>query len=493
MTTFHGSHLRIRFVAATALSLVIGTCFRGQARAQSATQPTAPSVLLAAVPEVMLDVELAKLVPANEGAVSPQAEKARARITELISKAHELNKKEIDGFVRDLRTRRSDLQGLPFAMGNECRMAAECLRPFAAAGESVHQALDKVKLADGELIPNAGPKWAIWFQRGFWDVEHKQTPVPDPDGFLTRVLLPKPVLLGLHVQRTATVQKHGPDHLQPEEGRAQVAALMQVLAPEAAELRVAFVGYLARMPQRDATRALAKLAIFSEETEVRGAASTALEGRDGEEYRDILVEGLKYPWPVVAERTSRLIAKLGRSEFIPQLIDMLDESDPRAPRLEKKDGNQVLEVREIVRINHHRNCLLCHAPGNTNEAPKDAIKAAIPVPGEPFPSQRSYQDPPPNADHVVRIDVTYLRQDFSRYLPVAGAAPWPAAQRFDFLTRTRAVTEQEAESLRAALHRQEHEGLSPYRHAALATLRELTGQDAEPTAQAWRKRLNPGK
>jgi len=48
------------------------------------------------------------------------------------------------------------------------------------------------------------------------------------------------------------------------------------------------------------------------------------------------------------------------------------------------------------------------------------------------------------ADLLVRVDVTYLRQDFSLLLPVVDAAPWPGMQRYDFMVRTRTVSDNEA-------------------------------------------------
>ncbi|HEY1188975.1 MAG TPA: hypothetical protein VGE74_15075, partial [Gemmata sp.] len=93
----------------------------------------------------------------------------------------------------------------------------------------------------------------------------------------------------------------------------------------------------------------------------------------------------------------------------------------------------------------------------------------------------------------IRIDVTYLRQDFSVKLAVADAHPWPELQRFDFLVRERQVTEEEAATFRDKLTPKEPGVLSPYHRAALAALRELTGKDTAPTAAAWRKLLSISK
>ena len=48
---------------------------------------------------------------------------------------------------------------------------------------------------------------------------------------------------------------------------------------------------------------------------------------------DILTAALRYPWPAVAMRAGDVIAKLGRKDLVPELIDALDQPDPRAPRM----------------------------------------------------------------------------------------------------------------------------------------------------------------
>ena len=215
------------------------------------------------------------------------------------------------------------------------------------------------------------------------------------------------------------------------------------------------VKYLDGVAHADATRALAKLAIFSEEPEIRSAAVRALKMRRDRDYTDILLAGLKYPWPAVAERSSEAIVKLGRTDLVPHLIDVLEGPDPRAPQVREMNGKKVTVVRELVRINHHHNCLLCHAPATSSrdgsskeETDKLAeLTAQIPVPSE---AMTAYYRPS-NPDILVRFDVTYLRQDFSMKLPVEDADPWPEMQRYDFLVRTREVTDQEAVAYRELL------------------------------------------
>ena len=112
-----------------------------------------------------------------------------------------------------------------------------------------------------------------------------------------------------------------------------------------------------------------------------------------------------------------------------------------------------------------------------------------------MPTQTSPQSPLPSPsegysnsipDILVRLDVTYLRQDFSLLQPVADAHPWPEMQRFDFLVRTRVLTPKEAD----ALPTPKKGVLSPYQRVTLAALRELTGRDAAPTPEAWRQLLD---
>ncbi len=158
------------------------------------------------------------------------------------------------------------------------------------------------------------------------------------------------------------------------------------------------------------------------------------------------------------------------------------------PTFKETDGKKVALVREMVKINHHRNCMMCHAPGNPGTVSSNAMTAEVPVQGQPLPSPaEGYRQSSP--DLMIRIDVTYLRQDFSAMLPVSEAHPWPDLQRFDFMVRERKLSAEEAVAYREKLTPKEAGVLSPYHRAALTALRELTGKDAAPTAEAWRKLL----
>ena len=67
---------------------------------------------------------------------------------------------------------------------------------------------------------------------------------------------------------------------------------MQILAPESPSLRLGLVKYLSKLAHPEATHALARLAVFSTEDEVRLAAVAALQDRRQGDYTDVLVRGL---------------------------------------------------------------------------------------------------------------------------------------------------------------------------------------------------------
>jgi hypothetical protein len=391
---------------------------------------------LTRVPEVSFEAAPAKGLPSI---------KALEHNAHTLAKVNHLNAKKRDGFMETLLGERSDLTGLPFAMGDACRMKGERSREFNVALVIVRASLN----AAGD---------------GFWD--HFQTQCAQ------------------HDQKSARKDRAHCENVT----LARVAALMQVLAPESAARRKGLVKYLAGVSHAEATRALARLALFSAEDEIRTAAVEALKVRRERDYNDILLAGLRYPWPAVARRASDALVKLERNDLVEKLVDLLDEPDPRLPVVKKVRNKSVPVVRELVRINHHRNCVLCHAPGDTGNLSADVGTAPVPTPGESLsPPSGGYGSSSHNV--LVRIDVTYLRQDFSVLQPVADAHPWPEMQRFDFLVRTRVLTEEEAKVYRDKLSPREEGRLSPYHRAVLSALRELTGRDTAPNPQAWRKLL----
>lgn len=410
--------------------------------------PTVPTRLprtLAEVPEVGLED------PAPAGLTPNDAfEHVAARI----DKINHVNATKTDAFVAALVQARPDLAGLPFVMGDACRLSPE-------QGQSFQAELDQLRivLRDPANLASGMPTWSS---------EPPEVSV-----------------------------------------RSRIAAMVQVTGPEGAAVGRQAVQYLASLPHADATKALANLALFAEDEPVRRDAVAALAKRPGTEIDALLARGLSYPWPAVAARAAEAIVTLKRKGLVPQLVAALDKADPREPEQVEKEGKTVHVVRELVKINHLRNCLLCHSPMDPARLTAAAIdgedfrgksgrggvrvglSAPVPLPGQELPT------PTPSGgygrfsvpDVLASFDVTYLRQDFSVKLPVADAKPWPETQRFDFLVRAREVTVAEADTYRALVKKANGDGPSPYRTAAVTALRQLTGKDAEPTAAAWRKAL----
>jgi hypothetical protein len=391
----------------------------------------------------------------------PNSIEPKKQTAHTIAKISFLNSKKSDAFMEALLKERSDLGGLPFAMGDACRTKGDRNLQFTNAARVVRQCLAGQQIARG--VPSPGfvaPSQADSFWSNFNEVCTSED----------------------------TARQRADREQTEHVTAARIAALMQILAPESASLRLGLVKYLSATAHVEATQALAKLALFSAEDDVRLAAVEALKLRRERDYTALLVAGLRYPLPAVARRASEALVKLERSDLIPQLLEVLEQADPRAPQSADVEGKQATVVRELVRINHHRNCLLCHATGTDNTVPGETLTAPVPVPNEPLqPPSVGYGQSQP--DLLVRLDVTYLRQDFSLMQPVADAGPWPEMQRFDFFVRSRALSSEEADAHRALFEKQEPGVLSPYHRAALTALRELTGKDAEPTADAWRKLL----
>jgi hypothetical protein len=247
--------------------------------------------------------------------------------------------------------------------------------------------------------------------------------------------------------------------------RTQTALLVrpfeQIYQVEDPSLRKALVTSLAQVEDREATRALARRAVFDLSPTVRAAAVEALKQRNLDDARPVLLWALRYPWPPSADHAALALVALRDSQAAPTLRTLLDEPDPAAPyrTLEGKWARK-----ELVRVNHLRNCLLCH-PASLET--RGELRAPIPTPGEPLGGppprklpgnvrsqpplqgrQQYYhrqeadsQDLPPPARPSVRADIVYFRQDFSVLHRVAGSDPWPDMQRFDYLLRESEVSE----------------------------------------------------
>ena len=254
-------------------------------------------------------------------------------------------------------------------------------------------------------------------------------------------------------------------------------------------------------------------ALFDLSPDVREAAIRALKDRPCEEYRQLLLDGLRYPWAPAADHAAEALVALDDRESVLPMAEMLAEPDPTlplsrafhevdrglifTPRFAKElplslvafdehqgsqrrtallsdpnDGRlqaeipvgEVAVVREVVRVNHLRNCLLCHPP---SVATTDIVRGLVPSPSEALDSPSDvYNQRKPNGIFV-RAEVTYLRQDFSIPQPVANPGKWPAHQRYDYVVRTRYATDAERQRIAPQTY--------PQREAVRWAIRELSG------------------
>jgi hypothetical protein len=175
-----------------------------------------------------------------------------------------------------------------------------------------------------------------------------------------------------------------------------------------------------------------------------------------------LLTALRYPWPPAAYHAAKALVALRDTDSISKLEALLDELDPRQPFVAEDD---TWMKTELVRVNHLRNCLLCHP---RSVSPRDRIRAAVPTPGRPLPALY-YQA---SSSDVVHADVTFLRQDFSIMQPVADVGPWPGMQRFDFLVRTRPLTDDEVSQQAQRKNGSSH--TYPQREAVSTALQRLS-------------------
>lgn len=269
--------------------------------------------------------------------------------------------------------------------------------------------------------------------------------------------------------------------IRPEvlKGRPDVSArvMHQMLQIESASLRRVLLGHLRQNRDPAATRALAHRAVYEPLADIRQTAASALAGRPVGDFLPVLLDAFSNPWPPAADHAADTLIRLGANEAVPDLIRKLDETAPTTT------------VRELVRVNHSRNCLLCHAQSVDRS---DDIRVAVPSPTKPLPpsfsldtyegggggGSRSSRGGIPTV--FARPDITYFQQEFSWMLPVSNPGPWPALQRFDFIIRTRPAEPQDKADATTP---------SPQKLAIVRTLRTLTGKELSDQPDQWRTAL----
>ncbi len=257
-----------------------------------------------------------------------------------------------------------------------------------------------------------------------------------------------------------------------------VRLIEQVFQVESLSTRQQLIRLLTTFKTPETSQALARRAVFDLAPQVRAAAVKTLKERPREEFRSVLLEALRYPWDAVASHAAEALVALDDQEALFPLVDLLDRPDPQAPF---QDRNKKWVVNELVRVNHHANCLLCHAPAS---APTDPVRGLIPERDKELPKEVVY-DKKQTGDFI-RADVTYLRQDFSVMQPVKDHGVWPEQQRFDCLVQQRELNPDEVKRLPQARNTPGAGVPSyPQREAVLWALRQLTGQDAGDRSEDW--------
>jgi hypothetical protein len=401
---------------------------------------------LAKVPQLLFEAP-----PAKERSTKEWT----AHVGHALAKADHLNGRTKDGFVKALIAERRDLDGLPWLLGDDCRTSRARSAAFKRVAERLRGARE-------------GP--------------------PPPQTFLSKTAQDSQFIDAFVGEPTAESDKDD-----DEEGEhavpAEVAARRQIAGAGTPKERLEHIKHLGGVASAEATGELARVAVFDVDKKVRAAALKALSVRRERDYTDVLVKALRYPWPAVAANAAEAVVKLERKDLLPELVALLDEPDPRGPRKEKVGDKEVLVANELVRVNHHKSCLLCHAPVDPEKVPEGVLAAEVPLPSEALPDLSRGYNQQRGPGLLVRIDVTYLRQDFSVMQTVKDADPWPEQQRFDFVLRKRVLSDDEAADLRKRLTKTEEGDLSPYHRAAVRALRDATGRDLEAKSAPWRKLL----
>src|SRR5262245_18951954 len=277
---------------------------------------------LAKVPQIFLEAQLPR---SDQPATAEEHARAIERVALTRSKIMFLNRQKTDVFMAALLAKRPDLSGLSVATGDDCRLSSRRAEMFQSALATVRAALANPAPPPAGAPPEAvdGPPSDAFMAAGFWKKYHETIQVEDRRSLWNGQCLD--------------------EHVTP----ARVAALMQVLGPNTPALRLGLVNYLAGVAHVDSTKALARLAIFSAEENVRRAALDALKVRRGGDYRAILLTGLRYPYPAVAKRTAEALVHLQRVDFVGELVALLDEPDPRAPVVKEVGQKKTQVVREL--------------------------------------------------------------------------------------------------------------------------------------------------
>lgn len=249
-----------------------------------------------------------------------------------------------------------------------------------------------------------------------------------------------------------------------------LTTLDQMLQVDHPRLRVELIEALENSDTQKGIELLARRAKFDLTPEVRLAATEALATIDPKKYRQYLLDGFSYPWAAVAEHSAETLVRVNDTGALDQLVQLLRAPNPNIPQKNQAGG---YVKKEVVAINHMKNCFLCHAPST---GVTDRGRAVVPTWNQPLP--RLYYHAPEGS--FVRADTTYLRQDFSVMQEVEDHGPWPKQQRYDYVVYSKELSNEEARD-----YFQKHQNPdNKQREAVLFALRELTGMSPNDDSHA---------
>jgi hypothetical protein len=341
--------------------------------------------------------------------------------------------------VLEVIRQRPDLAGLPVRQGKACRLSKDTAKDLETLGAALRQFVDREK-AKG----NKG---------------------------------------GMDPSRYYQFYYHSKIN-EKLDSAAAIPALQQILMTEDRLMRLLLVQALDKIAGKVSSLALAQRALFDLDAEVREAAILCLNQRPREQYEDVLLEGLRYPWAPVADHAAEALVALNIQEAVPKMVGLLDAADPLVPFKTKVANKEVWMVRELVQVNHLSNCFLCHQESSSR---KDPVRGFVPTPGQRIVAYYASR-----SGSFIRADVTYLKQDFSMHRTVAKPGNWPKVQRYDYLVRVRQLTKEEQAKHPLRDYAGKSQASGSNRDAVLFALRELTGKDAGLSAKQWQKVVAKG-
>lgn len=342
--------------------------------------------------------------------------------------------------LKEMLESREDLKGLPIVMGDDCRM-----------NEADSLTMHKVSLDLSRTMAFIDRATNLSSS-----VRQQQSP--------------QQIKVNLYM----AVKKIEQTLNAPERENQRLLTVDQILQARPLEMRKTFVKSLAMESSQTAANLLTCYVKYDLDESVRMLATKALSDFPRKSIRGKLLDGIDYPWTPAALHSAEALVRLNDTSAVPMLVEKLQDLNPN---LMFEQTTKSYVKRELVAINHFKNCMLCHADGDR----RSRGRAVVPEWDRPIPV-RYYHS---NSDSLLaRADITYMRQDFSvmRNIADENRVPksWPESQRFDYVVkRTTLADEAEYKSLAERPTNEKYQR----RDAIIFALRKLT--DLEPEDNSY--------